>query len=180
MKITVISLVLLLSLALNAKDIKLQITMDETFTIKENSDWEIKIERYMPLRLADVSIFPKKGYDFDLKLYFKSDTKDLSNFNTPEKVKKSIIKTSTQYLPYCIEKEVTLKKLDVKRFGFYTQLTDKELINQENLPRGKYRYMTRGFYRTGSGSVLGFSLMTNDINSKNYRQILAYILSFEK
>ncbi len=180
MKITIMSFVLLASFVLNAKDTKLQITMDETFTIKENPDWVVKIERYMPLRLADVSIFSQKGYDFDLKLYFKSDTKDLSNFNTPDKIKKSIIDSSKQYLPYCTEKTIILKKLKVKRFGFYAQLTDKQLINQKTIPRGKYKYMTRGFYRTGSGSVLGFSLMTNDLDTKAYKQILAYILSFEK
>ena len=180
MKITIVSLVLLLSLALNAKNIKITMSLDDRFTIKEHPNWEIKNDRYMALRLADISIFAKKGYAFDLKLYFKCDTKDLSKFNTPEKVKKSITDSSKQYLPYCVENKVILKKLKVKRFGFYTQLTDKELIKKKKIPNGEYKYMTRGFYRVGNDSVLGFSLMTNDIDSKDYKQMLAYILSFEK
>jgi hypothetical protein len=180
MKITIVSLVLLLSLALYAKDIKITMSLDDTFTIKDNPNWIIKNERYMPLRLADISIFSKKGYAFDLKLYFKCDTKDLSNFDTAEKIKESILASSKKYLPYCVEDKIILEKLKVKRFGFYTQLTDKELIKKKKIPKGEYKYMTRGFYRVGNDSVLGFSLMTNDIDSKDYRQMIAYILSFEK
>ena len=179
MKIIIVSLVLL-SLPVYAEDIKITMSLNETFTIKDNPNWIIKNERYIPLRLADISIFSKKGYAFDLKLYFKCDTKDLSNFDTAEKIKESILASSKKYLLYCVENKIILKKLKVKRFGFYTQLTDKELIKKKEIPEGEYKYMTRGFYRVGNDSALGFSLMTNDIDSKDYRQIIDYILSFEK
>ena len=179
MKYILIPLLFLSTLSIYAKDIKLRMNLDEAFTIKENPDWNIKTDRYLTLRFADIRIFSNRGYDFDLKLYFKCDTKDLAHFNTPEKIKKSLIESSKPYLSGCLEDKVIVKKLKVKRFGFYTLLTDKDLIHKKVIPRGEYKYMTRGFFRVGNDSALGFSLMTNDIDSKEYKKMIAYILNFE-
>jgi len=171
---------LLSACALHAGDIEIRMSLNDIFEIKNNPDWTITVDRYMPLRLADISIISKKGYDFDLKLYFKCDTKDLARFDTREKALKSVLDSSKPYLPYCVEKAIAPKPLKVKRFGFYAVLTDKKLAKAEKTPPGEYKYMTRGLYRTADDSVLGFSLMTNDIDSKDYEKLLEYILAFEK
>ena len=112
-------------------------------------------------------------------LYFKCDTADLGNFDSAEKMKQAVVLSSQKYLPGCVEKTVQLHAINHHgRYGFYTVLTDAALANQSKLPEGQFKFMTRGMVRLSTDSALGFSLMTNEVTSQEYRELLDYLLSF--
>lgn len=159
---------------------QIRTSLRDTFCIEQNEKWVIEVEKLLTLRFADVRITPKDS-SFSLILYFKADTPDLAQFDTPEKIKKSIIKSSQKYLPYVVEKEIELEKFASNNsYGFVNILTDKELVNQNKLKKGEFVYLSRGMVRLSEDSVLGFSLMTNELNTKNYNELTDYILDFIK
>ena len=166
-----------ISYAGGTKEIRMSVT--DTFRISETDKWNISVEKELPLRFADIKIKSKSGYPFSMMLYFKCDTPDLAKFNTPEKIARSIKSSSEQYLPYILEKKIELNKTPIS-YGYYTTLTDAELSKKSSIPTDEYKYMTRGMVRLSDDSVLGFSIMSNDINSDEYRKLTNYIYSFVK
>jgi hypothetical protein len=116
-----------------------------------------------------------------MMLYFKCDTPDLAAFDTPEKIAESILESSKQYLPHIVEKEITLQPVPVKNtFGYFTIMTDAELVQKTQIPPDEYKYLTRGMVRLSKDSVLGFSLMTNDVTTSDYNKLMEYIYHFVK
>lgn len=159
---------------------ELRMSMRDTFCIEQNAKWDIEVEKLLTLRFADVRITPKDG-SFSLLLYFKADTPDLAQFDSPEKFKKSIFRSSEEYLPYVVETEIKLEKFTSKgSYGFINILTDKELANQTTLEEGQFKYLSRGMVRLSKDSALGFSLMTNEIKTHKYNELTDYILEFIK
>jgi hypothetical protein len=178
-------LLLLVLVAVNgfAQDIKHEIVMSprDKFVLVETSDWKIKIQRYRPFRFADINIAPNQGRDFDLQLYFNYDSSDKGKFSSSEKIKNSVKASSEPYLSTTIEKTIELKELTVKEwYGWYTVLTDAKLANLLTIPEGEFKYITRGMVRLSQDSVLGFSLMTNTLETEEYKKAFDYILSFVK
>ena len=183
MKKTVVTgLLCALALVAGAAEFKhyqLRMSADDTFTVAETKTWAVKVERFLSMRHADVKVTPKVGADFSLMLYFKCDTADLANFDSAEKMKKVVLASSQKYLPNCVEKEVQLHAINQRgRYGFYTILTDANLANETRVPEGKFKFITRGMVRLSTDSALGFSLMTNEVTSKKYEELLAYVLGF--
>ena len=159
---------------------ELQMSMRDTFCIEQKANWDIEVEKLLTLRFADVRITPNDR-SFSLMLYFKADTPDLAQFDSPEKIKISIFRSSEKYLPYVVEKEIKLEKFTTKgSYGFINILTDKELANQTTLEEGQFKYLSRGMVRLSKDSALGFSLMTNEIKTIKYKELTDYILSFIK
>jgi hypothetical protein len=173
---------LTLALAAGAAEFKsfiLRLSVDDTFTVAETRDWAVKVERFMTLRHADVRITPKVGTAFSLLLYFKCDTPDLGNFDTADKMKQVVLLSSQKYLTNCVEKTVQLQPLSHRgRYGFYTVLTDARLAEASKVPAGQFKFITRGMVRLTTDSALGFSLMTNEVTSKEYKALLDYVLGF--
>jgi hypothetical protein len=160
---------------------KIQMSLDDTFVIKGPSSWNFEIEKELTLRFADIKVTPKTGQDFDMMLYFKCDTSDLSQFDTPEKIRRSVEKSSEQYLRWILEKKITLQKVpNSSTYGFYTILTDAEVANKSKPASGEFKYMTRGMVRLSKDSVLGFSIMSNSTSSETYKELLDYVYSFVK
>jgi hypothetical protein len=160
---------------------ELRMSLDDTFRVEETKDWKVEVGRILTLRFADVKITPKRGYDFSMMLYFKCDTEDLSQFDTPEKIATSVTKSSEKYLSSTIEKKVSLRAIPIKAtYGFYTILTDAEVTSKATRAPGEFKYLTRGMVRLSKDSVLGFSIMTNDIDSEEYKKLLDYVYSFVK
>jgi hypothetical protein len=158
-----------------------EMTLCESFKVSETDDWSVDVDRYLMLRFADVKITSKRGYDFHMKLYFKADTEDLSQFNTPEKIAQGVRISSEKYLPYILEGEIHLEPVPLNgTYGYLTVITDAELAQKRTIPPGEYRYMTRGMYRTSDDTALGFSIMTNDVSSDRYRELLEYVYGFLK
>lgn len=169
------------SVAFAANVQELMMSLDDTFRVEETKDWNVEVKRILTLRFADVLITPKHGYDFSMMLYFKCDTEDLSQFDTPEKISTSIRKSSEKYLPGTIEKKVTLRTIPIKStYGYYTILTDADIAAKSKLSPGEFKYLTRGMVRLSKDSALGFSIMTNDTNSADYKKLLKYLYSFIK
>jgi len=159
----------------------LQMSLQDTFTIKNTAEWNVAIEKMVTLRFADISVKPKYGYDFDMELYFKCDTPDLAQFDSPEKIKDSITESSKRYLPYVVEKEIKIQKMNIDNsYGYCTVLTDLTLSKQKNIANGEFLYMTRGMVRLSKDSALGFSIMTNEVDTELYSKLFKYILSFVK
>ena len=158
---------------------ELRMSMSDVFRVEETADWSVQVERLLTLRFADVLITPKRGYDFSMKLFFKCDTPDLAQFDTPEKIAASVRTSSAKYLPYIEEKEIVLKPAPVEpMYGFLTVLTDAEEAKKNVHAPGEFKYMTRGMVRLSKDSALGFSLMTNDTHSQEYKKLLGYVYSF--
>jgi hypothetical protein len=65
-------------------------------------------------------------------------------------------------------------------FGYYTVITDAKWVDVQHVPEGEYKYMTRGMYRTSDDTALGFSIMSNDVTSDEYKGLLSYVYSFTK
>jgi hypothetical protein len=159
---------------------KIRMSLDDTFTIGGQTNWHFEIERELTLRFADIKVTPKRGEDFNMMLYFKCDTSDLSQFDTPEKIRKSVQTSSQQYLPGILEKNIVLQKIPIKTtYGFFTVLTDADVAKKPVAP-GEYKYMTRGMVRLSKDSALGFSIMSNSTTSKTYKSLLDYVYSFVK
>ncbi|MRR06535.1 MAG: hypothetical protein EG828_06250 [Deltaproteobacteria bacterium] len=166
----------------NAGDVhKIEMSLDDTFVIESPSNWNIEIEKELTLRFADIKVTPKKGEDFNMMLYFKCDTSDLSQFDTPEKIRRCVEKSSEQYLPVIVEKKIILQKVPKRStYGFYTILTDADVAKKSEPAPGEFKYMTRGMVRLSRDSVLGFSIMSNSTSSKTYKELLDYVYSFVK
>jgi hypothetical protein len=183
-RIMAIALIVLLSstcFADDKKQHKLQMSLADTFVVAETDEWKVDVQKVLTLRFANVNITPKKGKSFDMQLYFKCDTPDLAQFDSSDKIKKSIMSSSKKYLPYSVEKKVELKKLNVKGwYGWYIVLTDAELATKSKIPDGEFKYMVRGMVRLSRDSALGFSFMTNELDTPGYKKLFDYILSFIK
>ena len=148
---------------------KLEMTLCDVFEVSETDNWNVAVDRYLMLRFADVKITPKHGYNFNMKLFFKADTADLSQFDTPQKIKQSVKKSTESYLPYIVEKQIILNPVPLSQsFGYYTVITDAKWADVKQIPEGEYKYMTRGMYRTSEDTALGFSIMSNDVTSDDY------------
>jgi hypothetical protein len=155
--------------------------LDDEYTVQDTEKWTVSVQRYMTLRLADVEVLPKQKKSFSLMLYFKCDTKDLAQFDTPEKMKNSVIASSKKYLGGTVEKEIKVEEIKNKGwYGFKTKLTDASLVGKKPTPEGEFLYIIRGMIRLSEDSALGFSLMTNDPNSEETREIEKYIYAFAK
>jgi hypothetical protein len=160
---------------------ELRLSLDDRFTVADTEKWTVKVEKELPLRLADVRVEPKKDSSFSLMLYLKCDTPDLAAYDSPERIEQSVRSSSEKYLGATVEKKVELKQLNVKGwYGWYTVLTDAKLAKLADIPEGEFKYITRGMVRLSKDSVLGFSLMTNDLGGPEYKQLLDYISSFVK
>ncbi len=156
-------------------------SLEDHFIVKESAKWNVAVEKKLTLRFADVKVSPKDGKAFSLMLYFKCDTPDLAQFDSPEKMEASVRSSSKKYLSGSVEKKVEIKRLKVKGwYGYSTVLTDKELADQKEVPAGEFKYITRGMVRLSPDSALGFSLMTNDLDSAEYKEVMDYIFSFVK
>jgi len=162
-----------------AEPTRIRLNVDEIIEIQENPSWNITIEKELQLRFADIKIKPQNGYPFSMMLYFKCDTKDLAQFDSPEKIARSITSSSEKYLPYILEKKITLQPIPIKStYGYLTVLTDAEVSKMAKSPQGEFKYMTRGMVRISKDSALGFSIMSNDITSTDYNSLLNYVYSY--
>lgn len=174
-----IAVALLLVASSGAYGQELRMSLSDVYRVEETADWSIQVEKLLTLRFADVKITPKRGYDFNMKLFFKCDTPDLAQFDTPEKIATSVRTSSAPYLPYIEEKEIVLRPAPVEpMYGFLTILTDAEEARKKTHAPGQFKYMTRGMVRLSKDTALGFSLMTNDTDSQEYKKLLDYVYSF--
>jgi hypothetical protein len=160
---------------------KFEMTLCDAFEIAAPDNWNITVDRYLTLRFADIKITPKHGYDFNMKLFFKADTEDLAQFDTPQKIEQSVRSSTEDYLPYIVEKQIKLIPVPLPQsFGYYAVITDAKWEDAQSIPDGEYKYMTRGMYRTSGDTALGFSIMSNDITSDEYKYLLTYVYGFIK
>lgn len=69
-------------------------SLDERFMVAETEKWSVTVEKLLPLRFADVRIEPKNDSGFSLMLFFKCETPDLAQFDSPEKMGRSVVSSS--------------------------------------------------------------------------------------
>lgn len=172
-------MLLVTALADEPKQYLVRLSEDDTFTVSTPKAWTLQVVRATAMRQTDVKVTPKIGGAFSLILYFKRDTADVALFDTPEKMKEFVIRSAQRYLISSVEKEIRLQPINHRgRYGFYTVLTDAVLADLPTVPEGKFKFATRGMVRLSTDSALGFSLMTNEVNTKEYRELMDYVLSF--
>ena len=163
------------------KEYELVMSLNDRFVVKGSNKWNVTVDKLLPLRFANVQVSPRDGRSFSLMLYFKCDTPDLGRFDSPEKMRSSVVASSEEYLPYSVEKRVVVKELRVRGwYGFSTVLTDRDLSEKKEIPAGSFKYITRGMVRLSPDSALGFSLMTNELDSSGYKELMDHILHFVK
>jgi hypothetical protein len=174
--------ILLVGLSLcRAENRELLMSMNDKYTVSDTEKWTVSVLRQLDLRFADVKVLPRQKKSFSLMLYFKCDTKDLAQFDTPEKMKRSVIESSEKYLGNTVEKEIKVEEIKNKGwYGFKTKLTDASLAGKKTIPEEEFLYIIRGMIRLSEDCALGFSLMTNDPNSAETHEIEKYIYSFAK
>ena len=186
-----------------ANEYRYKMSLDDEFVVKPTARWTVTEEKYLPLRFANVEITPKKGSGFSLMLYFKCDTPDLAQFDSMEKIEKSLRVSSKQYLPNAVEKTLDVKRIQgVARsedrattgrpchnkegekvgYGCYAVLTDAEVAKKKTseIAEGEFKYIVRGMIRLSPDSALGFSFMINELDTPGYRELMDYIQSFVK
>ena len=157
---------------------KFEVALCDAYLVSETGNWNVEVTNYVRHRLADVKISPKSGYDFNMKLLFKSDSE---GFFTPHMIQRSVRHNTEVYLPYIVENKINLKPAPLPDgTGYYAVITDKKWAKAKKVPAGNYKYMTRGLYRTSPETVLEFSVMTNEVASDNYKSLLEYVFSFMK
>ncbi|MDD5069536.1 MAG: hypothetical protein PHV17_02310 [Candidatus Omnitrophica bacterium] len=162
-----------------AQEIKM--TFDQTFSLVAPEGAQIIVDDYLAYRFAEVSVLPKEGNSFSMKLYFHPDRPDLAQYDTPEIMRKRVIESSEKYLNITEEKEVVLEEIDFKNsYGFYTILTNAQLQSGDENSFGEFKYMVRGVMRLTVDVSCGFSIMTNDLESEEYKQLFSYVLSLVK
>jgi hypothetical protein len=149
----------------------------DRYEIAETSQWRFEVVRESSERFADVKIKPKQGDDCSLTLYFLADTPDLGRLDTPQKIATSVTAGAERYLPLTVEKKISLQTVSPR--GSYGSLTVLTAAGLQGAP-GEFRYQTRGMVRLSPDAALGFSLLSNEINTAGYRQLLNYIYSFIK
>lgn len=180
-RLVILLVACLSSAAWAGKTIEVMTDLDDVFRISETDQWNVKLERELKLRFADVRVDDKQGYPFSVMLYFKADTPDLAQFDTPQKMERSVRASSEKYLPGIVEKTITIQKVPVAAtYGFYTVLTDADVAKKANPGPREFKYLTRGMVRLSKNSALGFSIMSNDVDSADYRRLLDYVYSFVK
>jgi hypothetical protein len=147
------------------------------YEVSETSQWRFDVTRESSERFADVRIKPKQAGDFSLMLYFLSDTPELGRLNTPAKIAAAVTEAAEQYLPLTVEKKVSLQAVSPR--GSYGSLAVLTAANLEGVP-GEFKYQTRGMVRLSPDAALGFSLLSKEVNTASYRQLLNYVYSFIK
>jgi hypothetical protein len=165
------------------KEYRYKMSLDDEFVVKTPEAWTAKEEKYLLLRFANVEIAPKKGSAFSLMLYFKCDTPDLAQFDSMEKIEKSLRASSQQYLAGAVEKTLSVKKIregEKVGYGCYVVLTDADVAKKSEIPEGEFKYIVRGMIRLSADSALGFSLMVNQLDTPAYRELMDYIQGFVK
>jgi hypothetical protein len=173
---------LLWASAAGAADFKqylVRLAEDENYTVTETKMWNVQLVRAQPLHHADIKVTPKSGKPFSLMLYFKSDTHTQANFDSVEKMKTIIAYSSQSDLKRAGEKELSFQPIDYRgRYGSYAVITNAIPPQLPNATTGPFKFTLRGMVRLSTDSALGFSLQINDQTSKEYKELMDYILNF--
>lgn len=165
----------------NYKEYRVILSPDDSFIIKDTKEFTVTLKEQLILRFATVVITPRKGDDFSLMLFFKYDDPDLALFDSPQEMQMRLRRAAMAYMPHVVETEVTLQEFSCKnRHGYLTILTDRMFVNKKVIPAGNFKYLTKGILRISTDSMLGFSLMTNEIDTRKYNHLLTYVKSFAK
>ena len=182
MKTTRLSITILLLIAAffsSAKDIHM--TVDDVFTLSDTDKWNVTVEKELSLRFADVIVTPKGRATFSLKIWFKCDTKDLSQYDTPENIWRTVKKMLEPYAAGIVEKSPEPVEIRNKGWiGYMVRATDASLVGRKQAVDGEFLYMYKGIIRLSEDSALGFSLMTNDPDSAETKELFNYIRAFAK
>jgi hypothetical protein len=181
LQLVIPGIILFCSIAWGGYTPEFQMSTDDVFRVVGKDQWRIDVEKELTLRFAEVRITSISGYPFNMMLYFKCDTPDLQKFDTAEKIAHAVRSSSEAYLPHILEKQIKLKSISIKsKFGFLTVLTDAEVAQKATPMPDEFKYLTRGMVRLSKDSVLGFSIMSNDTESSEYKQLLDYVYAFVK
>ncbi|GAA5159378.1 hypothetical protein [Viridibacterium curvum] len=147
----------------------------DRYTLPETNEWRPEVLTEATDRFADVRVRPKQGQALSLTLYFLADPLTQARFNTPDKIAATVTRNAEPSLRQSIERKVTLSPIRVHgSYGSLSVLTAAELRGAP----GEFRYQTRGMVRISPEAALGFTLLSNAIDTTEYRQALDYIYDF--
>lgn len=132
--------------------------------------------------------FKKEINDHFLHFKFTDDSGDtpislLVDFIVPQvdktingsDVRKLLIEKGRVVLPDSIEQKVTPKSMKIdKGFGYYSNFTDKNLIDKKVYPAGEFLHTTQGMI-IRSGLMINFTLLSNDLEAENHQMAMAFL-----
>jgi hypothetical protein len=172
---------LLLVVASSAGARNLRMSMDDVFTVADTDKWNVTVEKELILRFADVMVRPKGRATFSLKLWFKCDTRDLAQYDTPEKRRRAVKRMVEPYASGIVEKSPEPAEITNQGWiGYLVRVTDASLVGRKQAVDGEFLYLYKGCIRLSKDSALGFSLMTNDPDSVETKELFSYIYAFAK
>ena len=156
---------------------KIKISGDQ-FDVKVPKEWTIKQKEYEEGKSATFYIDPANGSSFSLTINFLCKNK---NLDTPNKLKKIIVKMGNPVLPRVLESSVKVKQLKLQKgYGFYAIFTDKDTAKLSNPGPKDFLYMTHGFIRISDDTILGFMMLTHKTNDDTYKMLGKYLTGYVK
>lgn len=160
----------------DVKKTRLRIGPNDAFVIRESDVWDIRIEKYEPMHYAEIKVTPKMGPEFILAARFVCDTPDMGNFDTTEKLKKTVELAAEPYLDRSVEEKIELRDYWHNGSTMWTAtVVDKAYVGRRTLVAGEFRCITLGIVRLSRDSVLEFTLMEKEISTSGME---SYVLSF--
>jgi hypothetical protein len=149
----------------------------DRYEVAETSQWDVEVMKEASGQFADVRVKPKRGTAFVLTLYFLGDPPDLARLDTREKIAESVKSNAERFLGMTVEKSITLQAVAPRgSYGSIAVLTAASVKGDPD----EFKYQTRGMVRLSPDAALGFGLLSKEINTPAYRQLLAYVYSFIK
>ena len=157
-----------------------QISVEETFEVVPRPGWTVYPQRELALRFWSLLVRGPEDR-FSLQLNFFCDTKDLSRFDTPEKMRRIFRKTMAPMLAESLETQrkilVAMRTFAPRgRFGYAMRITDARYA-EKLPPQEEWKFLTSGLFRVGKDSALMFTLLTNSVDDAEYAELLDYIAS---
>ncbi len=115
----------------------------------------------------------------DLQVRFQADP--TSRLGGEAQQMEFLANVCRQYAEGSVEKGYDFKALEPRRgTGTYCSFTDASLVGRQPIPKGEFLHVTTGV-KVWSGCVLIFTVLSNDVDSKEYQTVLKLVKeSFEE
>lgn len=136
-------------------------------------DWKVEKRQPRPTVPPTLKVTPPKSSAMSLQITMIPD-KD-SRLGTLEELKKTLERSTRQFVSGSVEKKFTIIDLESKTVkGCYGTITDASLVEAKPVPEGQYVKMTSGMFGLGK-NVATFTLLANEGGEALQKQALEVI-----
>lgn len=137
----------------------LEVPQGDTVEFEFPKDWKIEKSQPRPTMPATLKLTPPNPSAMSLQITMIPD-KD-GRLGTLDALKKTLERSTRQFLSGAVEKTFTIVDLDSKAGkGCYGTITDASLVDAKSVPEGQYLKMTSGMLGVGK-NVATFTILAN-------------------